>query len=336
MSGRGLGHTGGTIDKLESIPGFRIDLSREEFFDIVKKHGLAVTGQSGDLAPADKKIYALRDVTATVDSIPLIASSIMSKKLALGSDGILLDVTVGSGAFMKNYSDALKLALCMASIGNSAGRATAVLVTDMDTPLGNTIGNALELSEAIDVLKGQGPKDLREVCIELAAAMLQLAGKGTLQACRSEVIKVLDNGAAYAKLCDMVAAQGGDLAVIHHPERLPKARFQREIKAQQSGYITAMDAELCGIASMQLGAGREKLGDTLDPAAGIVLLRKTGDSVSKGDVIAVLQSNDEGRFQGAEKTFLKALQIGETKPKMRPLVLARIGTDGHVEKYFQE
>ena len=259
MSGRGLRHTGGTIDKLESIPGFRIDLSREEFFDIVKKHGLAVTGQSGDLAPADKKIYALRDVTATVDSIPLIASSIMSKKLALGSDGILLDVTVGSGAFMKNYADALKLALCMASIGNSAGRATAVLVTDMDTPLGNTIGNALELSEAIDVLKGQGPKDLREVCIELAAAMLQLAGKGTLQECRAQAIKVLDNGAAYAKLCAMVAAQGGNVAVIHHPELLPKARFQRE---NQGSEIRLYHSHGCGTVRYCLYAAWSRPGKT--------------------------------------------------------------------------
>ena len=271
MSGRGLGHTGGTVDKLESIPGLHTSLSREDFFNVVNQTGLSVIGQSGNLAPADKKLYALRDVTATVDSIPLIAVSIMSKKLAAGNDCILLDVKTGSGAFMKSIDDSIALAKEMVAIGENAGRKTVALITDMDIPLGHNIGNSLEVIEAVETLKGNGPEDLTEVCVHLASNMLFLAGKGTLEECRSLVREVIANGEALKRLAAMVEAQGGDSSVIFDTDKFEKAAYQHEVLAKKSGYITFMDTEICGIASAMLGAGRETQDIQIDFAEGIIL-----------------------------------------------------------------
>ena len=253
MSGRGLGHTGGTVDKLESIPGLHTSLSREDFFNVVNQTGLSVIGQSGNLAPADKKLYALRDVTATVDSIPLIAVSIMSKKLAAGNDCILLDVKTGSGAFMKSIDDSIALAKEMVAIGENAGRKTVALITDMDIPLGHNIGNSLEVIEAVETLKGNGPEDLTEVCVHLASNMLFLAGKGTLEECRSLVREVIANGEALKRLAAMVEAQGGDSSVIFDTDKFEKAAYQHEVLAKKSGYITFMDTESCGISLCYVG-----------------------------------------------------------------------------------
>ena len=277
MSGRGLGHTGGTVDKLESIPGLHTSLSREDFFNVVNQTGLSVIGQSGNLAPADKKLYALRDVTATVDSIPLIAVSIMSKKLAAGNDCILLDVKTGSGAFMKSIDDSIALAKEMVAIGENAGRKTVALITDMDIPLGHNIGNSLEVIEAVETLKGNGPEDLTEVCVHLASNMLFLAGKGTLEECRSLVREVIANGEALKRLAAMVEAQGGDSSVIFDTDKFEKAAYQHEVLAKKSGYITFMDTESCGIASAMLGAGRETKDSQIDFAAGIILKKNVGD-----------------------------------------------------------
>ena len=292
MSGRGLGHTGGTVDKLESIPGLHTSLSREDFFNVVNQTGLSVIGQSGNLAPADKKLYALRDVTATVDSIPLIAVSIMSKKLAAGNDCILLDVKTGSGAFMKSIDDSIALAKEMVAIGENAGRKTVALITDMDIPLGHNIGNSLEVIEAVETLKGNGPEDLTEVCVHLASNMLFLAGKGTLEECRSLVREVIANGEALKRLAAMVEAQGGDSSVIFDTDKFEKAAYQHEVLAKKSGYITFMDTESCGIASAMLGAGRETKDSQIDFAAGIILKKKVGDYVEAGEPICLLYTSD--------------------------------------------
>ena len=328
MSGRGLGHTGGTVDKLEAIPGLRTDLSREEFFREVKENGLAVVGQSGNLAPADKKIYALRDVTATVDSIPLIASSIMSKKIAAGADAILLDVKAGSGAFMKDLDSAIALAGEMVAIGEAVGRRTVALVTDMDRPLGRAVGNALEVAEAAETLRGKGPRDLTQVCLRLASEMLQLAGKGTAEETAALVRQALDSGAAFQKLKGMVAAQGGDGSVLEDPRRFPPAAAVGEIAAPRDGWITAMDTEQVGIASMLLGAGRERKDSAIDPAAGILLLKKTGDRVEAGEPIARLFAADEGRLRQGADCCRQAVRIGGEPPAPQPLVLARVSREG--------
>lgn len=328
MSGRGLGHTGGTVDKLESIPGFKTTLSREEFFEVVNKTGISVIGQSGNLTPADKKLYALRDVTATVDSIPLIAVSIMGKKLAAGSDCITLDVKTGSGAFMKSVEDSIALAKEMVAIGENAGKRTVALITNMDIPLGNNIGNSLEVIEAVETLRGQGPEDLTEVCIQLAANMLYLAGKGNLDACRDMVQKVLDNGEALDRLIAMVEAQGGDSRVIRDTECFVKAPCQYEVKAEKTGYITHMDTESCGIASSMLGAGRETKDSDIDFSAGIILKKKVGDYVEKGQTLAVMYASDETLFPAAEKRYEEAVTIQEKKPQIQPLIYARVSKDG--------
>lgn len=328
MSGRGLGHTGGTVDKLESIPGFKTTLSREEFFEVVNKTGISVIGQSGNLTPADKKLYALRDVTATVDSIPLIAVSIMGKKLAAGSDCITLDVKTGSGAFMKSVEDSIALAKEMVAIGENAGKRTVALITNMDIPLGNNIGNSLEVIEAVETLRGQGPEDLTEVCIQLAANMLYLAGKGNLDACRDMVQKVLDNGEALERLIAMVEAQGGDSKVIRDTECFVKAPCQYEVKAEKTGYITHMDTESCGIASSMLGAGRETKDSDIDFSAGIILKKKVGDYVEKGQTLAVMYASDETLFPAAEKRYEEAVTIQEKKPQIQPLIYARVSKDG--------
>lgn len=324
MSGRGLGHTGGTVDKLESIPGLRTAFSRQEFFDIVNRTGICVAGQSGNLAPADKKLYALRDVTATVDSIPLIASSIMSKKLAAGSDSILLDVKTGSGAFMKTLEDSIRLAEKMVAIGEHAGRRTAALITNMDIPLGNSIGNALEVVEAAETLRGKGPEDLTEVSFHLAANMLYLADKGTLEACMAQVKEVVADGKALEKLAEMVKAQGGDAGVIYDTALFAKASCEYHVRAPRTGYIRHMDTEAIGISSSLLGAGRITKEDSIDYCAGIILKRKTGDYVREGETLAVLYASDEKLFDDAGEVFLNALKFSEDKPEKAPLIYARV------------
>lgn len=328
MSGRGLGHTGGTVDKLESIPGFKTTFTREEFFSVVNKTGISVIGQSGNLTPADKKLYALRDVTATVDSIPLIAVSIMGKKLAAGSDCITLDVKTGSGAFMKTVEDSIALAKEMVAIGENAGKRTVALITNMDLPLGNNIGNSLEVIEAVETLHGHGPEDLTEVCIQLAANMLYLAGKGELDTCRKMVCEVLNNGEALKRLTAMVEAQGGESKVILDTECFKKAPYAYEIKAEKAGYITHMDTESCGIASSMLGAGRETKDSTIDYSAGIILKKKVGDYVEKGQVLGVMYASDEKLFPAAEKRYKEAVAIQEEKPEKQPLIYARVTKTG--------
>lgn len=324
MSGRGLGHTGGTVDKLEAIPGMRVSLNREEFLENVRKIGISVIGQSGNLTPADKKLYALRDVTATVESIPLIAVSIMGKKLAAGSDCILLDVKTGSGAFMNSVEDSLTLAKEMVSIGESAGKRTAALITNMDIPLGNNIGNSLEVIEAVETLKNQGPEDLTLVCIELAANMLYLAGMGDMESCYAKVKEALESGKALQKFVEMVEAQGGDKDVILDVSKFAEAGLKREVISPYDGYITFMDTKECGIAACILGAGRETKEDSIDYSAGIVLKKKTGDKVLKGDVLAVLYGNQEEKMQMAETKFMKALKFEEKEPEREKLIYARV------------
>ena len=310
MSGRGLGHTGGTIDKMESIPGLRTELSAEEFRNQVNNIGVAVIGQSSNIAPADKKIYALRDVTATVDSIPLIASSIMSKKLASGADAILLDVKVGSGAFMKTIDDARLLAQAMVDIGNANGRIVKAVITDMDRPLGQAIGNALEIAEVIQTLKGRGPQDLTHECLVMATHLLVMSEKGDYDNCYSMVQTALQNGAGLAKLRELIVAQGGKGQVVDDTSLLGSARFTYDIRASKAGYIAHMNTEDCGIASVMLGAGRIVKDGPIDMTAGIVMHKKTGDAVVAGDVLATLYANDESLFEGAEKAYVQALTIG--------------------------
>lgn len=327
MSGRGLGHTGGTVDKLESIPGYRTDLDEHEFFETVRRTGLSIIGQTGNLTPADKKMYALRDVTATVDSIPLIASSIMSKKIAAGSDCILLDVKVGSGAFMKNTEDAVRLAEVMVSIGENAGRRTKAMITDMDTPLGYAIGNSLEVIEAVDTLRGRGPEDLTDECIGLAANLMAISGLGDEEHCTKLAKASIDDGSALDRLIAMVDAQGGDTSVILDTDRFAKAAYTYDILSKTDGYITSMDAAGCGIASSMLGAGRENLESKIDHTAGIILKKKTGDRVAAGEVLATLKSNDEGLFKAAADRYTDAIEIGDVRKKRNPLVYALVSRD---------
>ena len=333
MSGRGLGHTGGTVDKMESVPGTRTALDQEEFFAQVNKIGISVIGQSGHLAVADKKMYALRDVTATVDCIPLIASSIMSKKLAAGSDAILLDVTCGNGAFMKTVDQAIELAQKMVAIGTHNGRNVAALITDMDTPLGHNIGNSLEVMESMEVLKGRGPADLTEVCYQLAVNMLLLAGLGTEKECRAMAEKAVADGSAFEKCKQMFAAQGGDISVLENYSRFDAARYSREILAEETGYIYSHDTEKIGSASVLLGAGRLTKTDEIDFAAGITLHKKTGDYVEKGQSIATFYADDEALFDSAEKMFKSGLVIKGEKPVEAPLVYARVTKNG-VERFY--
>ncbi len=334
MSGRGLGHTGGTLDKLESIPGLSTSIDKERFIQIVNEIGIAIIGQTGNMVPADKKLYALRDVTATVDSVPLIASSIMSKKLAAGSDAIVLDVKTGSGAFMKTLDDSIALAEEMVSIGVGAGRKCCALITDMDVPLGRAVGNSIEVAEAVQTLKGEGPADLTEVCVELAANMLLMAGKGTLRQCREMAEETMQSGRAVDVLAAMVQAQGGDSAYIRDSSLLAPAPLQRQVLAPADGCITHIDTEGCGIAAAMLGAGRARKEDTIDYGAGIYLNKKYGDHVKKGDVLAVLYASDEERLDGAERKFLDSCTIsgqGREAPEKK-LICARVTADG-VERY---
>lgn len=324
MSGRGLGHTGGTVDKLESIPGFSTDIPKDTFFEIVNRVGIAVIGQTGNLAPADKKLYALRDVTATVGSLPLIASSIMSKKIAAGSDCILLDVKTGNGAFMKSLDESISLAQAMVEIGSAAGRNTVALITDMDTPLGHNIGNSLEVIEAVEVLRGKGPADLLEVCLNLAGNMLFLAQKGSLEDCLLLAQEAIRNGSALDKLKEMVAAQGGDVSFIDDASLFAKAQYIYTVKAPSGGFMGAMQTEEIGIASVILGAGRESKEQDIDPSAGIILLKKTGDSVHAGEPIAELHTNRPEKRLEAEDKFLQAISVCDEAPPPIPLIYARI------------
>lgn len=333
MSGRGLGHTGGTIDKMESVPGTCTALEQKDFFRQVNEIGISVIGQSEHMVMADKKMYALRDVTATIDCVPLIASSIMSKKLAAGSDAILLDVTTGTGAFMKNTLDALELAELMVKIGTLNGRRMAALITDMDTPLGCNIGNSMEVAESMDVLRGRGPADLTEMCFQLATQMLMLADKGTEEECRAMAEKVVADGSAFEKCKQMFAAQGGDVSVLEDASRFPQAKFSRELLAGETGYIQANDAEKIGIASVLLGAGRLQKGDPIDFAAGITIHKKTGGFVKAGESICTLYANDESLFAPAEEMYRSGLTIGAEKPEEKPLVYAIVTRD-KVKKLF--
>lgn len=321
MSGRGLGHTGGTIDKMESISNLKVSLEKDAFINQVNKIGLAVIGQSEGLAPADKKLYALRDVTGTVDSIPLIASSVMSKKLASGAQAILLDVKVGSGAFMKNIENARELAKAMVEIGKENGRSVKAILTNMDRPLGHAIGNALEIREVIDTLKGHGPEDLTHECIIMAAHMLVLSHICDYETALSRVQGALDSGAALERLRMMIDAQGGDSQVIDDESLLAIGKFTYDVTAPQDGYITHMNTEQCGIASVMLGAGRTVKDGPIDYSAGILMHKKTGDSVTVGECIATLYASDESLLSNAAKTYLEAITFGETAPIMADTIL---------------
>ena len=321
MSGRGLGHTGGTIDKMESIPNLKVSLEQDAFIDQVNKIGLAVIGQSEGLAPADKKLYALRDVTGTVDSIPLIASSVMSKKLASGAQAILLDVKVGSGAFMKNIEDARELAKAMVDIGKENGRSVKAILTDMDRPLGHAIGNALEIREVINTLKGHGPEDLTHECIIMAAHMLVLSSMCDYETALNRVQQALESGAALERLRLMSEAQGGDSRVIDDDRVLTIGKFTYDVTSPQDGYITRMNTERCGIASVMLGAGRTVKDGPIDYSAGIVMHKKTGDAVSMGESIATLYASDESLFTNAAQTYLAAITIGDTASKVMDTIL---------------
>ncbi|WP_337101721.1 pyrimidine-nucleoside phosphorylase [Paenibacillus sp. YIM B09110] len=334
MSGKGLGHTGGTIDKLESIEGFRTELSRERFMTQVNDIGLSVIGQSGNLAPADKKLYALRDVTGTVESIPLIASSVMSKKIAAGADAIVLDVKTGSGAFMKTLEHSEQLAQAMVEIGTEVGRHTAAIISDMDQPLGYAIGNALEVAESIETLKGRGPTDLTELCLTLGAHMVVLGGKaGDVESAKEMLRAQLYNGAALAKFKQFVAAQGGDESIADDLSRLPSAPYSVEVKAGAAGYISAIEAEQLGLAAMLLGAGRATKEAEIDYAVGLTLRLKVGDPVQAGDTLAVLhvRENNDAVNEVAARVR-DAYSITDKLPEERKLLLSVVTSTG-VERY---
>lgn len=321
MSGRGLGHTGGTIDKLESIPGFITSMEPERFISQINSIKIALTGQTGNLTPADKKIYALRDTTATVESIPLIASSIMSKKIAAGADVIVLDVKCGSGAFMKTQEDAEKLASLMVDIGKSLGRRTTAVITDMDEPLGHAVGNANEVIEAVETLKGRGSMDVLEVSLVLGSWML--VGSGMEKSQQEAYLKLkqtIDNKSALNKFREWITAQGGDAGVIDDYKRLPQAKLVIDVNAPKSGYINHMDSDEIGMAAMVLGAGREKKGDDIDLAVGIDLLKKTGDYAKEGEIIAKIYANDENRAQSSIQRLIAAYTINETKADKTALI----------------
>ncbi len=316
MSGRGLGHTGGTIDKLESFPGFTTSLTTKQFIENVNRVGIAIMGQTADLAPADKKLYALRDVTATVDNLSLIASSIMSKKLAAGADAIVLDVKTGSGAFMKSEEDAFALAREMVRIGRSAGRNTIAVVSDMNQPLGRTVGNALEVREAVETLRGEGPEDFQELVLTLGVQMLLAGGiaKEEKEA-RDNLEKAIADGAALRKMAEFIEAQGGDPGAVYDTEKLPAAKLVRPIPAPRSGYVKQIACDEVGICSMMLGGGRETKEDEIDLSVGFELRKKVGDRVEKGEPLAILHANDQAKAEEAEKRFVRAYLIGEEEPE---------------------
>lgn len=321
MSGRGLGHTGGTIDKLESFPGFTTSLSTKQFIDNVNNIGIAIMGQTKDLAPADKKLYALRDVTATVDNMSLIASSIMSKKLASGADAIVLDVKTGSGAFMKNEKDVFALANEMVRIGNNAGKNTVAVISDMDQPLGYAVGNSLEVKEAIDTLKGKGPKDFTKLCITLGSFMLMAGKKARNQQEAEDMLnKVIEDGSALDKLAAFVEAQGGDPSYVYHPEKFPDAKIVREITSPKDGYISRIICEEVGICSLILGGGRETKDSEIDLSVGIVLTKKVGDKVKKGDTLAYIHANELEKYEIASKRLIDAYEFSDCPPVDIPFI----------------
>ncbi|MGO3732187.1 MAG: pyrimidine-nucleoside phosphorylase [Vagococcus sp.] len=325
MSGRGLGHTGGTLDKLEAIPGFQIEIPNDDFIRLVNESYVAVTGQSGDLAPADKKIYALRDVTATVDSIPLIASSIMSKKIASGADAIVLDVTTGDGAFMKNLEDAERLAHTMVRIGKLANRQTMAIISDMSQPLGNAIGNANEIKEAIDALKGDGPDDLMEMVYTLGSQMVVLAEKAdTLEEARHMLEESIANGKATDKFKEMIRNQGGDDSVVDHPERLPQAKYVIEVPAKTSGVVSKIVADQVGIAAMLLGAGRRTKEESIDYAVGLFLNKKVGDAVAEGESLVTIYANRE-HVDDVLAVLYENIEIGESGEE--PILIHKVITE---------
>ena len=322
MSGRGLGFTGGTLDKLESISGFRIDLSAEEFFETVKKTGISVIGQTGNLAPADKLLYALRDVTATVDSIPLIAASVMSKKLAAGSDKIVLDVTTGSGAFMKNTRDAKKLAKHMVAIGNHAGKETVAILTGMEEPLGFAIGNNMEVKESIEVLKGDGPEDVKEVSVALAGMMLSLGLENVSHSQGKRMAKkALSSGQAFEKFKEMVQVQGGDIRYVEHPEFFERDAFEGEVLAAEDGFLSGMDTEKVGVAAGLLGAGRETKDSVIDMSAGIYLKKKIGDTVKKGEPIAICYAGTKEKLNRGMAMFESSIRYSKEAPRIPKLIV---------------
>ena len=325
MSGRGLGHTGGTVDKLQSIPGFRVDLTTAEFLDQLRRVGVAVMAQTGQLAPADKKLYAIRDVTATVDSIPLIASSIMSKKIASGADAIVLDVKTGSGAFMQQEEDAFDLARAMVDIGKLTGRQTVALVTDMDQPLGRSVGNALEVREAIETLRGNGPRDLESLCLELGAHMLVLGGLASdTGEALAKLWGLLHHRVGLAKLKELIIAQGGDPGVIDYPELLPVAAGRFTVAAPSNGYVTGINSAMVGRSAMLLGAGREHKDAEIDPAVGLILNKKNGDPVREGETLAELHYNKDDRLKDAAALVKDAYRIGNEPPQQRPLIYGTV------------
>lgn len=321
LSGRGLGHTGGTIDKLESFRGFHVELTQEELVRQVQSIGIAVAAQTANLVPADKKLYALRDVTATVENKSLIAASIMSKKLASGADAILLDVKCGDGAFMKNKKEAAELARLLVDIGNSMGKKTMAVITGMEQPLGNAIGNALEVKEAIETLKGNGPRDLQDLCIYMGAQILLLAKKEKQEAeAKKKLQKLLASGKAFEKFKEFIAAQGGDVGQAEKAELLPQAHIQQIVTAPKSGFIKSIRAEGIGTAAMLLGAGRMKKNDNIDLSAGIVLHKKIGEKIRIGEKLAILYTNNENKIAEAEEKLLAAYSFSSTKPKQVPLI----------------
>ncbi|MGN0366238.1 MAG: pyrimidine-nucleoside phosphorylase [Suilimivivens sp.] len=322
MSGRGLGHTGGTIDKLESFRGFSTEISINQFLQNVNEIGIAIMGQTKELAPADKKLYALRDVTATVDNLSLIASSIMSKKLAAGADAIVLDVKTGSGAFMKKEEDAFALAKEMVKLGQNAGRNTIAVVSDMDQPLGNAVGNALEVKEAIETLKGKGPADFTELCLTLGSLMLVVGGEAkTEEQGRKMLQQVIEDGSALDKLAEFVKAQGGDERMVYHPEQLPKASLRDAVLASEDGYVEKILCDEVGICSLILGGGRETKESEIDLSVGIILEKKVGASVKKGDVLAYLYANDQQKLNIAKERLLKAYKFSQEERKEGPIVI---------------
>lgn len=325
MSGRGLGHTGGTLDKLEAIKGFRVALSNEEFVKNTNDINISICSQTGNITPADKKLYALRDVTATVENLSLIAGSIMSKKLAIESDAIILDVKVGSGAFMKNLDDAIDLANEMVSIGNSYGRKTIALVTNMDEPLGKAVGNALEVKEAIETLKGNGPDDLFELCLVLGSKLLVLAqkSKDEIEA-RAMLIDVVNTGKAFEKLVEMVRHQGGDISYVENPDLLPKAKYIVEVKSKDSGYVKSINAEDVGKAALALGAGRETITSILDLSVGVVLNKKVDDIVEIGEVLAYIHTNDLDKVKDIQEELLNVFIIGTKNTVQKQLIYKEI------------
>ena len=324
VSGRGLGHTGGTLDKLESIPGFRVDLPLARFVELVDRLGVCLIGQTAQIAPADRKLYALRDATATVESVPLIASSILSKKLAEGIDGLVLDVKVGQGAFMKTLPDARELAQTMVDLCRAVGRDCVALLTRMDFPLGNAVGNAVEVRESIEILRGAGPADVRELTLLLGVEMLELAGAS---GGRARLERALADGSALRRFAELVDAQSGDPRVVDEPARLPQPRYRRDVRAERSGMLSALDAGLVGLAAVELGAGRARKEDAVDPAAGLLLRKRPGDTVRAGETLAELHAASEELLDAGAARFRQAVAIADAAPPDRPLLLERIAEE---------